>query len=146
MCGLAVSKYPLGLPENRTRPYRPLLWPVQPRVCESYLVSSGGGHPRATGAADQLGNRLVDCLPASERDAVMANSRDVRLGIGEVVAEAGQPLNNAYFPRNGLFSLVALVDDGSMVEAATIGNEGMLGIQIILGVDSSPNLRGIFYI
>lgn len=87
------------------------------------------------------GNRLVDSLPADERDALMAGAQFVQLRPGQVMAEAGQPLTHAYFPLNGMFSLVTVVEDGSMVEASTIGSEGMLGLQLALGVDSSTNLR-----
>ncbi len=89
------------------------------------------------------GNRLIDSLPADERDALMAGAQFVQLRSGQVMAEAGQPMPHAYFPRNGMFSLVTVVEDGSMVEASTIGSEGMLGLQIVLGVDSSANLRAM---
>ena len=89
------------------------------------------------------GNRLLDCLPIAERDAVYACSERFVLRTGQVLAEAGQPLHHAYFPLGGMLSLVAVVEDGSMVEASTIGNEGMFGLQIVVGVDSSSNLRSM---
>ncbi len=94
-------------------------------------------------ATGDRGNRLVDSLPLAERDALMARAQFVQLRSGQILGDAGQPMTHAYFPRNGMFSLVTVVADGSMVEASTIGSEGMLGLQIVLGVDSSANLRAM---
>ncbi|HEX2089180.1 MAG TPA: Crp/Fnr family transcriptional regulator [Actinomycetota bacterium] len=89
------------------------------------------------------GNRLIDSLPQSDRDALLALAKQVTLETGEVLAEADEPLRYAYFPRNGMVSIVTVVEDGTMVESGTIGNEGMFGIQIVLGAESSPNLRAL---
>ncbi|HEX8099661.1 MAG TPA: Crp/Fnr family transcriptional regulator [Actinomycetota bacterium] len=92
-------------------------------------------------ADEWRGNRLLDCLPIAEREVVLGRAESVTLRTGQVLAEAGQPLDHGYFPRGGMLSLVAVIEDGTMVEASTIGNEGMFGLQIVAGVDSSSNLR-----
>ena len=57
---------------------------------------------------------------------------------GDVVASPGQTIDHAYFPLSGMISVVALFAEGLGVEVATIGNEGMIGLPIFLGADSSP--------
>ena len=57
---------------------------------------------------------------------------------GDVVASPGQTIDHAYFPLSGMISVVALFPDGMGAEVATIGNEGMVGLPIFLGADSSP--------
>jgi CRP-like cAMP-binding protein len=99
-----------------------------------------GVAPTDTGAS---GNLVIDSLPQPDRDALLARARHVRLEIGQVLAEADEQLRFAYFPRNGMVSIVTIVEDGTMVESGTIGYEGMFGLQIVLGADSSPNLRAL---
>ena len=57
---------------------------------------------------------------------------------GDVVASPGQTIDHAYFPLSGMVSVVALFAEGLGAEVATIGNEGMIGLPIFLGADSSP--------
>ncbi|MDP8956936.1 MAG: Crp/Fnr family transcriptional regulator [Actinomycetota bacterium] len=97
----------------------------------------------ATTDTGAYGNRVIDSLLQPDRDALLARAKNVTLETGEVLAEADEPLRYAYFPRNGMVSLVTVVEDGTMVESGTIGNEGMFGVQIVLGADSSPNLRAL---
>ena len=93
-----------------------------------------------TGAS---GNRLIDSLPPAERDALLSRAKQVTLQPGEILGEADEPLRYAYFPRTGMVSMVTVVEDGTMVESGTIGNEGMFGLQVVLGAESSPNLRAL---
>lgn len=60
-----------------------------------------------------------------------------------MLADAGQPILHAYFPKVGVISLVTVLEDGSMIEAATIGLEGMFGLPLVLGATSSPNLQAM---
>ena len=62
----------------------------------------------------------------------------VSLPRGEVLARAGQPFEHAYFPLNGMISVVALVSEGLGAEVATVGNEGMMGLPILFGSGGSP--------
>ena len=89
------------------------------------------------------GNRVIDSLPQPERDALLSRAKFVTLATGKVLAEADEPLRYVYFPRNGMVSIVTVIEDGTMVESGTIGNEGMFGLQIVLGAESSPNLRAL---
>jgi len=62
----------------------------------------------------------------------------VSLPRGEILARAGQPFEYAYFPLNGMISVVALVSEGLGAEVATVGNEGMMGLPILFGAGGSP--------
>jgi CRP-like cAMP-binding protein len=62
----------------------------------------------------------------------------VSLPRGEVLARAGQTFEHAYFPLNGMISVVALVAEGLGAEVATVGNEGMMGLPILFGSGGSP--------
>lgn len=62
----------------------------------------------------------------------------VDLPRGDVVARPGEPIEFAYFPTSGMVSVVALMSKGLGAEVATVGNEGMIGLPIFLGAESSP--------
>jgi cyclic nucleotide-binding protein len=55
-----------------------------------------------------------------------------------ILHEANRPIEYVYFPEHGVVSLITRMNDGSTLEVATIGREGMVGLPIFLGTDSSP--------
>ena len=73
-------------------------------------------------------NRILDALPAEERDRLIASMDIVELPIKTVLFEPGAPMDAVYFPINGVISLVTPLEDGSIVEVATVGNEGIVGV------------------
>ena len=79
-------------------------------------------------------NRLLALLPDEERQPLVTRAETVSLSPREEVYPTDGPIENVYFPLNGVASI--LIDDsrGSAVEIATIGNEGMLGSAVVLGV------------
>lgn len=82
---------------------------------------------------DRTGNRLLDALPAVDRDPLTDEMRRVFLEQRRVLWEPGQPVRSVYFPISGVISLLTVTRDGSSVELATVGNEGMVGVAAILG-------------
>lgn len=56
------------------------------------------------------------------------------------VYEPGKPIEHTYFPTGCVLSVLAVMDDGQAVEVATVGNEGMVGVPVFLGVSTSPGL------
>src|SRR6202795_1832007 len=90
---------------------------------------------------NQMGNRLLNRLPKSEYTSLVRSEKAVSLAHGdEVYREDGLGgLSHVYFPTSGMISLTVLMEDGKEVEAGTIGNEGMIGISVALGLDFSPN-------
>ncbi|WP_238392939.1 Crp/Fnr family transcriptional regulator [Myxacorys almedinensis] len=60
------------------------------------------------------------------------------LPLGQTLYEPNQPLNYAYFPLNAVISLVNILEGGQMVDATMIGNEGMVGVPLVLGTMQIP--------
>ncbi len=85
-------------------------------------------------------NRLLNRLPQGEYKSLIRSAKTASLAQGEEVYRQDGPgsLPHVYFPTSGMISLTVLMEDGKEVEAATIGNEGMAGLPVALGLDSSP--------
>jgi CRP-like cAMP-binding protein len=87
-------------------------------------------------------NLLLAGLPAAERRRLLAGQVPVELRAGETLSEPGERIKHVYFPIEGFISLIAPIDGNSQLEVGLAGNEGMLGISVALGVNTSP-LRAI---
>jgi CRP-like cAMP-binding protein len=84
------------------------------------------------------GNRLLDRLSTSIRRRILAGCELVELAFADVLYTPGKRLTHVYFPVRGFISLVMPVGGASSLEVGLIGNEGMFGIPLALGVDVSP--------
>jgi CRP-like cAMP-binding protein len=94
----------------------------------------------ALGDADARANRLLAALPLADRQRLLEQLEPVTLDLRQRVYEPGKPIEHVYFPTTTVISLLAVMDDGQAVEVATVGNEGMAGIPVFLGVMASPGL------
>jgi CRP-like cAMP-binding protein len=83
-------------------------------------------------------NRLLAALPDEDRARLLARSEIVRLDVPRAVHEAHQPIPHVYFPLSGVVSLTSHMDGGDVVEVGLVGSEGMVGLPVFLGADSSP--------
>jgi CRP-like cAMP-binding protein len=83
-------------------------------------------------------NRLLESLDAATRKFLLPQLTLVELGIRQYVYEPNRPIQNVYFPIDGVISLLAPPELGSSIEVATIGNEGFAGLPIFLGANQSP--------
>ncbi len=81
------------------------------------------------------GNRILAALPKAAYKRIMPQMERVLLGNGQLAYDVDKPIKFVYFPLTGVFSLVTFMEDGEGVEVATIGNEGMVGLPLFLGVD-----------
>lgn len=88
-------------------------------------------------------NALLGALPVEARGMITAGSRVVHLEQRRVLWEPGQETRHVYFPLSGVISLVTVMNDGDMVEFATVGREGMVGLHHFLGAPSMPSQRAI---
>lgn len=87
---------------------------------------------------DLEANRLLAGLPDEELERLRAAADRVRPRMRQLLYEQGGPMEYAYFPQSGVFSLLAEMADGSIIETLTVGNEGMLGLPSVLGATRSP--------
>jgi hypothetical protein len=82
-------------------------------------------------------NRLLDGLPRADRERMLAGCVPVLLKFEEVLAEPGETIRHVHFPSASFISLVAPIGAVSL-EVALVGNEGMVGMPLALGVGFSP--------
>ena len=87
--------------------------------------------PRPTN--DPTRNRLLAALPEAVRNRYASLLTPVLLEIKTVLFEPGGAVSSAYFPLNGVISLVTPLEDGAIVEVATVGNEGVVGVPMVAG-------------
>ena len=81
----------------------------------------------------QSPNKLLAALPVSDYERLVPHLKLVALPLRKVVYEAGEPITQVYFPDKAVVSIVTTMEDGSMAEAGIVSNEGMVGIPVILG-------------
>src|SRR5437588_837811 len=80
---------------------------------------------------DSHGNKIVDALASDERQRLVASAEHVMLEVKTVLFEPGQAIRHVFFPLDGVVSLVTPLFDGTIVEVATVGNEGIVGVPLI---------------
>jgi len=85
----------------------------------------------------QIANRILRGLPSSEYEAMQPHFELVRLPIGRIVQESGQEMDHVYFPNHGVLSMITVLENGDLVEIATVGNEGMADLSVFLGLKVS---------
>ena len=83
-------------------------------------------------------NRLLESLPVTDRQRMLAGCETVELVFADRLSTPGEPLQHVYFPIGGFISLIMPVDDSAALEVGMVGNEGMFGTPLALGVDISP--------
>ncbi|MFL6336992.1 MAG: Crp/Fnr family transcriptional regulator [Pyrinomonadaceae bacterium] len=90
--------------------------------------------PRSTAT-----NRLLDALPRREYERLLPELELVTMPFAEVLHEPGERIRHVYFPNDSVVSLLAEVSARSPLEVGLIGNEGLAGISVFMGVDTSPH-------
>ncbi len=84
-------------------------------------------------------NHLIELLPRKDRQRLLAASEPVELVLTAVLSEPGGKVRHVYFPTAGYISMVSIIEGSAGVEVGMVGREGMLGSQLVLGVDSAPS-------
>ncbi len=82
-------------------------------------------------------NRLLAALPKDEYRRLLPNLEAFILVFGEVIYEPGDPIRHVYFPSSGIISLLAVVEDQTMLEVGMVGREGMTGLPVFMEVKNS---------
>ena len=77
-------------------------------------------------------NRLLAALPAADYARILPSLTVVPLKLKTILHKPGEPIREVYFPGGGFCSMLTVLEDGSMVEIATVGREGMVGVNAVL--------------
>lgn len=86
-----------------------------------------------------LGNWLLDALPDKDYERLANSLNPVSFSLGEVIYESGGRMENVYFPTTSHVSLLYTMINGSTAEMGLVGNEGVVGIALFMGGETTPN-------
>ena len=88
---------------------------------------------------DALHNQLLGALPVADYERLKAHFEHVAFKLGDVLYEPGGRMRYVYFPTTAIVSLLYVMADGASAEIAIVGNEGILGISLFMGGESTPS-------
>jgi CRP-like cAMP-binding protein len=94
-------------------------------------VNASANHPN--------NNHLLAALPEEECRAWIALLEPIDMPLGQVLYKPGEPLEYVYFPTSAIVSLLYVMENGASAEIAMVGNEGIVGISLFMGGDSTPS-------
>jgi CRP-like cAMP-binding protein len=104
------------------------------------LPGRGGGAARAVVArSDPHQNHLLDALPAEDYQRLAPHLEQQSLELGDVLYESGRAMRYVYFPTTAIVSMLYVMEDGASAEIAIVGNEGILGISLFMGGETTPS-------
>ena len=84
-------------------------------------------------------NHLFLALPSEARERVFPHLELVQMPLGHVLYESGTTLQHVYFPTDAIISLLYVMEDGASAEIAIVGNEGLIGIALFMGGETTPS-------
>ena len=97
------------------------------------------GKPSLSALQSPRRNKLLAALPAADYERLLPNLEAVSLDLGRVIYESGGQQSYVYFPIAGIVSLLFVMENGSSAEIAVVGNEGLVGISLFMGGESTPS-------
>jgi CRP-like cAMP-binding protein len=84
-------------------------------------------------------NRLLNRLSQDARERLFPHLKAITLPLGKVLYESGDVLQTVYFPTDSIVSLLYVMEDGASAEISVVGYEGIVGIAVFMGGDSTPS-------
>ena len=90
-------------------------------------------------ALDPKTNQLLAALPVADLQRWLPQLEPVQMPLGEVLYESGRALSHVYFPTSSIVSLLYVMENGASAEIAVVGNEGVVGISLFMGGESTPS-------
>jgi CRP-like cAMP-binding protein len=84
-------------------------------------------------------NHLLNALPAEDFERLVPNLKLVQLTLGEVLYESGGRQRRVFFPTDAIVSLLYMLVNGASAEIAVVGNEGIIGVSIFMGGETTPS-------
>lgn len=118
-----------------------LISPVSRPRTKSESAKPPSPHPvRGTAGAHGLKlNQLLGALPEADLKLWLADLELIELPLGKVLYESGGIEKNVYFPTSGIVSLLYVMKNGDAAEIAVVGSEGVVGISLFMGGNSTPS-------
>lgn len=95
--------------------------------------------PSTNSSANPKQNTILAALPAADYARLIPDLEFISMPLGLALSESGEQMNHLYFPTTSIVSLLYVMENGSSAEVAVTGNEGMVGISLFMGGDSTPN-------
>lgn len=89
-------------------------------------------------------NHLLAALPAEAFEWLSPHLELIPMSLGQVIYESGCQLQHVYFPTTAIVSLHYVMENGASAEIAGVGNEGVLGISLFMGGDTTPTLSTVY--
>ncbi|WP_372528622.1 Crp/Fnr family transcriptional regulator [Piscinibacter sp.] len=90
-------------------------------------------------SSDPRKNHLLAALPEAEWRRWLPQLESVELSLGQVLYESGSTLSHVYFPTSAIVSLLYVMENGASAEIAVVGNEGIVGISLFMGGETTPS-------
>jgi CRP-like cAMP-binding protein len=90
-------------------------------------------------AQDPLSNHLLAAFPAAEQGRLFPQLELEPMPLGKVLYESGDVLRHVYFPTDSIVSLLYVLDDGASAEISIVGNEGLIGIALFMGGETTSS-------
>jgi CRP-like cAMP-binding protein len=90
-------------------------------------------------SAEPRNNLLLDALPDPEWKRWQSVLEKVEMPLGQVLYESGATLTHVYFPTTSIVSLLYVMENGASAEIAVVGNEGLVGVSLFMGGESTPS-------
>jgi CRP-like cAMP-binding protein len=84
-------------------------------------------------------NQILAALNKSEYQPFFSQLEQVSLELGDLIYEANARIDHVYFPQTAVFSMLATMEDGRTVEVGPVGHEGLAGLRIALGANTTPD-------
>ncbi|WP_315385060.1 Crp/Fnr family transcriptional regulator [Microvirgula aerodenitrificans] len=84
-------------------------------------------------------NHLLAALPAEVRERLFPYLEPIPMPLGKVLYESGDTLRHVYFPTNAIVSLLYVMESGASAEISVVGNEGLIGVAVFMGGESTPS-------
>ncbi|MBK9493500.1 MAG: Crp/Fnr family transcriptional regulator [Aquimonas sp.] len=92
-----------------------------------------------TALTTPLQNHLLMALSSDVRDRLLPHIERIVLPLGKVLYESGDKLRHVYFPTDSIISLLYVMENGASAEIAVVGNEGIVGVSLFMGGESTPS-------
>jgi CRP-like cAMP-binding protein len=101
--------------------------------------SKDRARPAASARHSPHQNHLLDALPSGDYERLAPHLEPISMRLGDVLYEPGARLQYVYFPTTSIISLLYVMEDGASAEIAIVGNEGILGIALFMGGETTPS-------